>query len=103
MDLSEDLAQLEQGLREAEPSGRQLRYYLLRHFSELVQHLTCSLESDVQPDLRAGADKQPQAATSTQPKGGLLETDSGRIGGQGAFGTTVCSGSGLLQGLVGCD
>ncbi len=80
MDLSDDLAQLEQGLREAGPSGRQLRYYLLRHFSELVQHLTCSLESDVQPDLPAGADKQPQAATSTQPEGGLLETTSSWIG-----------------------
>ena len=70
MDLSDDLAQLEQGLREAGPSGRQLRYYLLRHFSELVQHLTCSLESDVQPDPHADADQQPQAATRTQPEGG---------------------------------
>ena len=80
MDLSEDLAQLEQGLREAGPSGRQLLYYLLRHFSELVQHLTCSLESDVQPDPHADADKPPQAATSMQPDGGLLETTSDWIG-----------------------
>ena len=43
MDLSDDLAQLEQGLREAGLSGS----YLLRHFSGLVQHLTCSLEQDV--------------------------------------------------------
>ncbi len=83
MDLSADLAHLEQGLREAGPSGpsgRQLRYYLLLHFSELVQHLTCSLESDVQPDPPADADKQPQAATSRQPEGSLLETNSGWIG-----------------------
>ena len=80
MDLSEDLAQLEQGLREAGPSGRQLRYYLLRHFCELVQLLTCSLESDVQPDPHADANKQPQAATSMQPEGGMLETVSGRSG-----------------------
>ena len=64
MDLPADLAQPEQGLREAGPSGRQLRYYLLRHFSELVQHPTCSLESDIQPDPRADAVMQPQAATS---------------------------------------
>ena len=67
-------------MREAGPSGRQLRYYLLRHFSELVQHLTCSLESDIPPDPLAGADKQPQAATSKQPEGGLLETVSDRTG-----------------------
>ena len=48
MELSDDLSQLDQGLREAGQSGRLLRYYLLRHFSELVQRLTCSLESDVQ-------------------------------------------------------
>ena len=48
MELSDDLSQLDQGLREAGQSGRLLRFYLLRHFSELVQRLTCSLESDVQ-------------------------------------------------------
>ena len=48
MELSDDLSQLDQGLREAGQSGRLLRYYLRRHFSELVQRLTCSLESDVQ-------------------------------------------------------
>ena len=53
MELSDDLSQLDQGLREAGQSGRLLRFYLLRHFSELVQRLTCSLESDVQQGLLA--------------------------------------------------
>jgi len=46
MMLSEGLSKLEQRLREAGPSGRQLRYMLLRHFSELVQPLTRRLTSD---------------------------------------------------------
>ena len=53
MKLSDDLSQLDQGLREAGQSGRRLRYYLLRHLSKLVQRLMCSLEADMQQELLA--------------------------------------------------
>ena len=66
--LSEGLSELEQGLREAGPSGRQLRYALLRHFSELVQQLTSSLASDEVPEAKAAepaSDKGPVEALET--------------------------------------
>ena len=80
MKLSDDLSELEQGLREAGPSGRQLRYALLRPFSELVQRRTCSLASDVQGASPAAADTKavPPVDTGGKPQAEapVLETNA---------------------------
>ena len=85
MERSDDLSQLDQGLRDAGPSGRLLRYYLLRHFSELVQRLTCSLESDVQQPVGPEATAVPAAVAdgTAQAAAEAPETDPRGVHGQG--------------------
>ncbi len=46
MILSDDFSQLDHLLQESGASGHQLRLYLLRHFSDLVRHLTSNLDID---------------------------------------------------------
>lgn len=79
MNLSDGFSELEPGLREAGPSGRQLRYALLRHYSELVRHLTCSLASDLQgapPEAAPGPETKAALPADTGPKAQVPEADA---------------------------
>ena len=79
MNLSDGFSELEQVLREAGSSGRQLRYALLWHYSELVRHLTCSLASDLQgapPEAAPGPETKAALPADTGPKAQVPEADA---------------------------
>jgi len=69
---SYDLSQLDRRLRDAGQSGRPMHYQLLRHFSGLVQPLTCSFESDMQPQPHEEAGADPSHQVEVPPR--LLES-----------------------------
>ena len=81
MELPDDLFHLEQGLREAGPSGRRVRYVLPRHFSKLVQRLTCSPASDIEQVPLAEADTAQKELAATTAQGQTSQLASGTSSG----------------------